>query len=159
MASVNVVLLAGNLTADVETKDLSSGQLKATLRMAVSDDFTGKDGQKVERTCFVDVEVWGKQAETCRTYLSKGSPVLVEGKLKLDQWQSKEGEKRSKLFVKADRVQFLGAPSRKTEFQDGAEAPSAARPAARPASRPPARQEPPPSDDMSESVPDDNVPF
>jgi len=71
-----------------------------------------KAGEQVEKTCFVDVSVWSRQAETCNEYLSKGSPVLLEGSLELDKWQTKDGENRSKLRVRANRVQFL---SRKKE--------------------------------------------
>ena len=62
----------------------------------------------MSKPCFVDVAVWGKQAEACGQYLAKGRSVLVEGKLQLDQWESKEGQKRSRLRVRADRVQFMG---------------------------------------------------
>jgi single-strand DNA-binding protein len=90
-----------------------------------------KAGETVESTVFVDVEVWARQAEICAEYLHKGSPVFVEGRLKLDQWESQQGEKRSKLRVRADRIQFLGS-SKRTDA-DGAsggnvspQAPSAA---------------------------------
>ena len=72
----------------------------------------------VETTVFVDVVVWGRQAETCGEYLSKGSPALIEGRLQLEQWQTESGEKRSRLRVRADRVQFLGRPKKSGEVGD-----------------------------------------
>lgn len=121
MASMNMVVLMGNLVGDVEGKTLPSGSEVANFRIAVNEDYTGKDGKKVESAVFVDVEAWGKQAGPCRQYLKKGSPVMVEGRLKLDQWQGKDGEKRSKLLVRADRVQFLGgaAGGKKAPGTDG----------------------------------------
>ena len=116
-ASLNKVFLAGNLTRDPEVRYTPSGTAVAKLGLAVSDSYTNKAGEKVETTCFVDVDVWSRQAEACGEYLSKGSPVLVEGRLQLDQWESKEGEKRSKLKVHADRIQFLGR-SKKGEMAD-----------------------------------------
>jgi single-strand DNA-binding protein len=82
----------------------------ADLRLAVSEKFKNRQGELVEKPVFVDVVVWDRQAENCAKYLSKGSPVLVEGRLQLDEWTSKEGEKRSKLRVRANTVQFLGKP-------------------------------------------------
>lgn len=120
MTTLNKVFLAGNLTRDPEVRYTPSGTAVAKLGLAVSDSYTNKAGEKVESTCFVDVDVWARQAETCGEYLTKGSPVLVEGRLQLDQWESKEGEKRSKLKVHAERVQFLGRP-RKAEMGDGPE--------------------------------------
>jgi single-strand DNA-binding protein len=69
----------------------------------------------------VDIQVWGRTAENCGEYLSKGSPALIEGRLQLDQWQTKEGEKRSKLRVRAERVQFLGRPKQRAEVGDAPE--------------------------------------
>lgn len=110
MASFNRAMLIGNLTRDPEVKTIPSGMNVADLRLAVNDDYKDKNGQVVKRVCYVDVTVWDKQAETCKKYLAKGSTVYVEGRLKLDEWTTPEGQKRSKLRVSADRVQFLGAP-------------------------------------------------
>ena len=85
----------------------------AELGFAVSDNYKNKAGELVEQTCFVEVVVWGPQAESIGEYLRKGSPALIEGRLQFDQWENQQGEKRSKLRVRADRVQFLG--SRKSE--------------------------------------------
>jgi single-strand DNA-binding protein len=105
---MNQVFLMGNLTRDPESRTTPGGMTVADLGVAVSDHYKDKDGKLVERTCFADVVVWGRQAETCVQYLKKGAPVMVEGKLQLDTWQTEQGEKRSKLRVKAVRIQFLG---------------------------------------------------
>lgn len=109
MASLNRVLLIGNLTKDPELRHIPSGAALAELRLAVSESYKNREGQEVESVCYVDVVVWARQAETCAEYLSKGSPVFVEGQLQLDQWE-KDGEKRSRLCVRANRVQFMGKP-------------------------------------------------
>lgn len=110
MANMNRVFLIGNIVTDPELKRLSSGVAVCDLRLAVSDNYKNKEGELVESTCFVDVIVWDKQAENCEKYLSKGSPIMVDGKLKLDTWETDEGQKRSKIRVRAFRVQFLGRP-------------------------------------------------
>jgi single-strand DNA-binding protein len=130
MASFNKVMLIGNLTRDPEMKTLPSGMNVVDLRLAINENYTDKSGQKVEKACFVDVVVWDKQAEPCKNYLSKGSPIMVEGRLQMDEWTSKEGEKRSKLRVRADRVQFLG-----TKRPGGEGEPAPAGQARRPESR------------------------
>lgn len=121
MASFNRVILMGNLTRDPEiswTPGTNSPSVAITkFGLAVSEKYKNKTGEQVESVCFVDVVVWRRQAETCAEYLSKGSPVLIEGRLQLDQWTNQQGEKRSKLRVRADRVQFLGSPKR-AEFRD-----------------------------------------
>ena len=149
MASYNRVLLMGNLTRNPEIRYTPSGAAVADLGLAVNESFKNKAGETVEQTCFVDVVVWGRQAETAAEYLHKGSPVFVEGRLQLDQWESQEGEKRSKLRVRADRVQFLGSPGKGAEY---AAAPDAAAP---PAGNTPQPQAAPPA----EVADDEDVPF
>jgi len=107
---MNRVFLMGNLTRDPQVRHTPSGDAVSDLGLAVSEQYTNKAGEKTESVCFADVVVWGKQAEACGQYLSKGSPVVVEGKLQLDQWQTEAGEKRSRLRVRAMRVQFIGRP-------------------------------------------------
>jgi single-strand DNA-binding protein len=107
MANLNKVLLMGNLTADPEMKYTPKGTAVGDLRLAINDSYKAQDGTIKEVVTYVDVEVWGRQAETCKQYLAKGRGVFVEGQLKLDQWEQ-DGQKRSKLKVRADRVQFLG---------------------------------------------------
>ena len=119
MTSLNRVLLSGNLTRDPDVRDTPSGHAVADLNMAINRVYT-VNGEQKEEVCFVNVVAWGRQAELCGEYLSKGSPVLVEGALQFDQWQAENGEKKSRLRVRAERVQFLGRPKR-AEFGDAPE--------------------------------------
>ena len=132
MSTLNRVFLMGNLTRDPEVRYTPSGTAVGDLGLAVNETYKNKAGENVESTVFVDVEVWSRQAETCAEYLYKGSPVFVEGRLKLDQWENQQGEKRSKLRVRADRVQFLGSPKR----ADGTDMPHQATPASEAPSSP-----------------------
>jgi single-strand DNA-binding protein len=109
MADLNSVFLIGNLTRDPEVRYAPSGDAVADIQMAVNRKFRTKDGQDREEACFVGVVVWGRQAETCGQYLRKGSLVFVEGRLQYEQWE-KDGQKNSRLRVRANRVQFLGSP-------------------------------------------------
>ena len=113
MANVNIVILAGNLTADPELRYTPGGLAVAQLRMAVNHRFKdSKTNEWREEATFIDVDLFGKQAETSKQYLSKGRGVLIEGRLRLDQWEDKQtGAKRSKLKVVGSRMQFLGAPN------------------------------------------------
>jgi single-strand DNA-binding protein len=108
MADLNKVILAGRLTRDPELRYIASGTALASLSLAVSRTYQGKDGSKKEEVAFINIDVWGKQAEACGEYLSKGSSIFVEGRLQLDKWDDKKtGEKRSQLKVVAQSVQFL----------------------------------------------------
>ena len=108
MADLNKVFLMGRLTFDPELRRTPSGTAVTELRLATSRTWTGRDGERKEETLFIDVTVWDRQAETCCQYLKKGSGVHVEGSLKMDTWDDKTtGEKRSKIKVQAERVQFL----------------------------------------------------
>lgn len=112
MADLNKVYLMGRLTFDPELRRTPSGLAVTDLRMATSRTYTGRDGERKEETLFIDVTVWDRQAETCCQYLKKGSGVHVEGSLKMDSWDDKTtGEKRTKIKVHADRVQFLDRPA------------------------------------------------
>jgi single-strand DNA-binding protein len=113
MASLNRVFLIGNLTRDPQLRYTPSGTAVADLGIAVNRNWTGQDGQKHEEVTFVDVTLWARLAELASEYLSKGRPVFIEGRLQLDQWQDKEGQKRQRLRVVGERMQFLGAPSGK----------------------------------------------
>lgn len=109
MASVNKVILIGNLGADPELRYTPNGNRPvATLRIATSDSYKDKAGVKQERTEWHTVTVWGDQAENCNKYLGKGRSVYVEGRLQTRQWDDKEGIKRYSTDVVAERVQFLG---------------------------------------------------
>ena len=105
--SVNKVFLMGNLTRDVELKYTPSNQPVATFGIAMNRRYKTKDGENREETTFVDCEAWARTAEVMSEYLSKGRPVFIEGRLKLDQWQDKEGNNRSKLRVVVENFQFV----------------------------------------------------
>ena len=109
MASLNKVLLIGNLTRDPELRYTPKGTAIAKLGLAVNRDWTNEAGEKKEEVTFVDVDVFGRTAENCGQYLKKGRGCFIEGRLKLDQWDDKAtGQKKSKLGVVAESVQFIG---------------------------------------------------
>ena len=108
MANLNKVLLMGNLTRDPEVRYTPKGTAVGDLAIAINDSYKTQDGTIKETVTYVDIEVWGRQAETCKQYLTKGRPIFVEGQLRLDQWETPQGEKKRLLRVRADRVQFLG---------------------------------------------------
>lgn len=107
MANLNKVMLMGRLTRDPEQRFIPSGQSVVQLGVAVNRQYT-VNNEKREETTFVDVEAWSQQGELIHRYLKKGSPIFIEGRLKFDTWETKEGEKRSKLRVVLERFQFLG---------------------------------------------------
>ena len=147
MASFNKVILVGNLTRDPELRYTPKGTTIAKIGLAVNRVWTNEAGEKKEEVTFVDVDVFGRTAENVGQYMRKGRPIMIEGRLKLDQWDDKAtGAKRSKLGVVAETVQFLGSPA----GEGGAPAaPRAARPAAAaPAAEPVEGDGPPESDDV-----------
>lgn len=147
MASFNKIILMGNLTRDPELKYLPSGTAVANFGMAVNRTYTDRQsGEKKEEVCFVDLEAWGRTAETMNEYLQKGRTVLVEGRLRFRTWDTDDGQRRSKHEVVVDRFQFVG--SRQDSEGLGGEAYGQSRPSA---STPPASDEPP--------VTDDDIPF
>lgn len=107
MATLNKVIIAGNLTKKPELRKTPNGTSVTDLLIALNREFISLSGEKQQEVCFVDVVVWGKQAENCVNSLTCSSPVLIEGRLQLDTWYGKDGEKRCKLRVAAERVQFL----------------------------------------------------
>lgn len=108
MAAFNRIIIVGNLTRDPEYRTLPSGQGVSRLGLATNRQFKNKQtGSLVQEVCYIDVDVWGAQAESCRQYLQKGRPVLIEGRLKLDSWDDQTGQKRSKHSIVAERVVFL----------------------------------------------------
>lgn len=108
MASFNRVIVMGNLTKDPELKRNPSGTAVCTLRLAISESYRNKEGERIDRPVYVDVVAWNQQAEFANQYLAKGSPVLVEGRLQYDEWKTPENETRSKLRIVANRVQLVG---------------------------------------------------
>jgi single-strand DNA-binding protein len=165
-ASYNRVILMGNLTADVDLRYTGANTAVTDLRMAVNNRYKNQSGEWVEDTLFVDVTLWGRTAEIASEYLSKGSPVFIEGRLKLDTWET-DGQKRSKIRVVGDRIQLLGG--RGEGGGGGGGGGGGARPAR--SSRPQQRSQPQyddsdysqPVDDMAPSGrsdgPQDDIPF
>lgn len=119
MASFNKVILLGNLTRDPETRVTASGMTICKLGMAVSRAYSTKDGERKEETTFVDIDAFGKQAEVITKYMRKGRPLMVEGRLKLDQWEGNDGQKRSKLSVVLENFQFVGGRDEGSNGQSG----------------------------------------
>jgi single-strand DNA-binding protein len=159
MAYLNKVFLIGNLTRDPELRVTPKGTAICQFGLAVNRQFKDESGQTRDETTFVDIEAWGKQGELVSKYLTKGSPAMVEGRLKLDQWEDKtSGQKRSKLKIVLDNVQFLGRPGG-AGGAAGAPAAGADEGADHPASperhAPPARGEKPaaPAASIDEDVP------
>jgi single-strand DNA-binding protein len=110
MANLNKVMLIGNLTRDPELRYTPKGTAVADIGMAINRVRTDEQGQRQEDTTFVDVTLWGRQAELAQQYLSKGRPVYIEGRLQMDTWEDKaSGQKRSKLKVVGENMQFLGS--------------------------------------------------
>ena len=107
MASLNKVLLIGNLTRDPEVRMMSSGRPVCNFGLALNRSYKDADGNKKEEVTFVDIECFGPRAEAVGRFFSKGRPIFVEGRLKLDQWESKEGEKRSAIRVVLDNFEFV----------------------------------------------------
>lgn len=110
MASFNKVYLMGNLTRDPEVRMASNGLKIAKLCLAVNRKYRTREDEVKEETTFVDVDAFGQQAEVLEKYCQKGTPLFVEGRLRLDQWQSRDGENRSKLTVVLEGFQFIGVP-------------------------------------------------
>lgn len=109
MANLNKVFLIGNLTRDPELRSTPGGTAVANLGIAVNRRFKDSSGELKEEVCFLTVTVWDKQAEACCQYLKKGRPVFVEGVLQSRFWETSDGQKRSAIDVRAERVQFLGS--------------------------------------------------
>ncbi|MCK4908622.1 MAG: single-stranded DNA-binding protein [Planctomycetes bacterium] len=110
MASFNKALLMGNLTRDPELRYTPDGKPVCSFGLAVNNFYTTSSGEKKQDTVFIDITVWGKQAENCAEYLKKGRTAFVDGRLEMDTWEGKDGQKRSKIRVVAMSVQFIGGP-------------------------------------------------
>jgi single-strand DNA-binding protein len=148
MANFNKVILAGNLTRDPELRYTPAGKAIAKFGMAINRNWTTDTGEKKEEVTFVDIDSFGRQAEVISQYLKKGRPVLVEGRLKLDQWDDKQtGQKRSRLGVVLESFSFLDSGGR------GDAGGAAAAPRPRPAA------ETAPSEDAAPPAAEDDVPF
>lgn len=164
MANYNKVILVGNLTRDPQLTYLPSQMAVVEFGMAVNRTWKGQDGQKKEEVCFVDIQAYGKTAETINHYMAKGQQILVEGRLNYRQWQAQDGSKRSKLTVVVENFQFMGGPAAGRDTESGATA------------RPPVRSQgsqqgpsggqeypsdnvPAPEEDAPQVGPEDDIPF
>ena len=150
MASFNRVILLGNLTRDPELRYIPSGTAVTDVGLAVNDRRKGPNGDWIDETTFVDVTLWGRTAEIASEYLTKGAPVLIEGRLKLDTWE-KDGKKNSKLRVVGERMQMLG--TRTGGGVAGGQGPKSSRSAG--------AEEPhySPAGPSDEGPPDEDIPF
>ena len=119
MVSFNKVFLVGNLTKDPELRYTPQGTAVTTLRMAVNTPFKDKMGQAQKDTCFINVVVWAQMAEVCNQYLQKGRAALVEGRLQSRSWKTADGQNRSIIEVRANRVQFMPQGARSNVEQSG----------------------------------------
>ena len=122
-ANLNIVVLAGNITKDVELRHTGSGTAVTEVTLAINNRYKGADGNWVEEPVFVDCTVWGRQAEVLNEYCRKGTPITIEGRLKLDTWEDKNtGQNRQKLRVNATRMQMNGDSQRPMESNSPAPA-------------------------------------
>ncbi len=147
MSSFNRVILMGNLTRDPEIRQTQSGTSICRFSIAVNRSYSSQDGSTRDETCFVDVDSFGRTAENISKYFSRGKPILVEGRLRQDSWEDKQGQKRTKLVVVLERFEFVGArgdaPMGGGSFEsDYAPSPARAR-----------TQVPAPQDDLEDDVP------
>jgi single-strand DNA-binding protein len=149
MASLNKVYLMGNLTRDPDVRTTTTGLKIAKLGLAVNRKYRTRENELKDETTFVDIDAFGQQAEVLERYCQKGSPLFVEGRLRLDQWQSNTGENRSKLTVVLENFQFIGGREGGQAQEDS----GAHHAEAHPENKTPNT---PPSDN---SIQDDDIPF
>ena len=166
MASLNKVMLIGNVTRDPEIRYTPKGTALVEIGLAVNRRYTAENGEKREEVTFVDVTLWGRTAEIANEYLRKGRPVYIEGRLQLDSWDDKTtGQKRSKMKIVLENFQFLGSGGGGGGSQGGEydEEPRSSRPAnrppqqSRPQGRPASAPKPPTDPDLD--VEGDDIPF
>ena len=163
MANYNKVILAGNLTRDPQLSYTPTQTPVVDFGMAINRTWRGQDGEKREETCFVDCRAFGRQAETINQYLSKGRPVLVEGRLSFSSWE-KDGRKHSKLRVTVENFQFLGSAQGGQGAQGGSPPPQQQQQTPAPQQAPQQQQAPQPDFSDEPAPPDDmdggeNIPF
>jgi len=157
MANYNKVFLMGNLTRDPELRYTPKGTAVADVGLAVNRVRTNDQGQRQEDTTFVDVTLWGRQAELAQQYLGKGRPIFIEGRLQLDSWEDKQsGQKRSKLKVVGERLEFLPDGRGGAGGGGGGQAPQQAPQQAPPQDDGPAAQPPAPAEPDDD---EDDIPF
>jgi len=162
MANLNKVMLIGNLTRDPELRHTPKGTAVSEISLAINRNWTNDQGQKQEETTYVEVTLWGRQAEVVQQYVTKGSPIYIEGRLQLDSWDDKDtGKKRSKLRVIGENFQFLsGKPGAAGGGGHGggdySERPQQSSSAPQQRSGPPQGASAAPAEDFQE---DDDIPF
>lgn len=162
MASLNKVMLIGNLTRDPEIRYTPKGQAVADIGLAVNRVYSTETGEKREEVTFIDITLWGRTAEIVHQYCKKGRPLFVEGRLQLDSWDDKQtGQKRSKLKVIADGIQLLGSRDGGGEGNSGGGSSSGGGYSSPPQQRqaPPARPAPSPASSEPDYEDEDQVPF
>ncbi len=158
MPNLNRVFLMGNLTRDPELRYTPNNTAIAKLGLAVNRRWRNQQGEDQEETTFVDCEAWGRTAEVLNQYLRKGRPVFIEGRLKLDQWQDKEGNNRSKLHVVVESFQFIDSRGGPGGDNEG----GGYNPPQQQQRRPAPRSAPPPSNynpDPHQAVEEGDIPF
>jgi len=148
MASFNKVILMGNLVADPDMRVTPGGMSICKFTLAVNRQFTTKEGEQREEVAYVDVDSFGRQAEIVSKYMSKGRPILVEGRLRQDKWENQQGEKRSKLMVVCENFKFVGGRD-----SDGGDAEDSGYERTAPPPRQTKSEAPPPDDGIDEDVP------
>lgn len=167
MASFNRVILIGNVTRDIELRHVGNGFAVCELGLAVNDRKKNQAGEWIEETTFVDVTLWGRQAEVASQYLSKGAPVFIEGRLKLDTWE-KDGQRHSKLRVVGEKLQLLpkgdgsGRSNNRSSYSQGSSGGYNDYDQQSYEQRPAPRQSAPPQETYEDGMPqemDDDVPF
>ncbi|MDB2673321.1 single-stranded DNA-binding protein [Akkermansiaceae bacterium] len=167
MANVNKVMLLGNITRDLEVRYTPKGTAVCDLGMAVNRIRTGDNGERIEEVTYVDVTLWGRQAELAGQYLSKGRSVFIEGRLQLDQWDDKTtGQKRSRLRVVGENMQFIGGQGGGGNQGGGNQGGGAPRQQAAPPQQQPQQSSPPPQSNQGGAAAadsfdndDDDIPF
>ena len=157
MASYNKVILMGNLTRDPEMRYVPSGTAVTNFGLAMNERYTDRQtGEQKESPCFVEITAWGRQAEIVNEYLTKGSPVFLEGSLKFDSWEADDGTKRNRLSVTAFRIQLIGGRRDSDEMGGGY---AGAQPAAAPTQPAPYQEAPAPQASSTPPSTDDDIPF
>ena len=157
MASYNKVILMGNLTRDPEMRYVPSGTAVTNFGLAMNERYTDRQtGEQKESPCFVEVTAWGRQAEVVNEYLTKGSPVFLEGSLKFDSWEAEDGSKRNRLSVTAFRIQLIGGRRDGDEMGGGY---ADAQPAAAPAGATSYQEAPASEASSAPTTTDDDIPF
>ncbi len=155
MGSVNKVLLMGNMTRDPELRYTPDGTPVCDFGLAINRQYQGRDGEKKEEVCFVDITFWRRRGEVVSEYFKKGDPIFVEGRLQLDQWETPDG-RRSKLKVIGENFEFVGSASGGAQGSGGRGAgPERGRGRSSATDSPPARA----PEDIGEDVSDDEIPF